>query len=182
MLLLLFVNTSPFSSGFDPPKIVCRSALGIEDNKLPDSAFTASSQMNANYAPKYARLNYKNADGDFGGWCPQKNDLEQWLQIDLGKVSKITAIATQGRDGEARWTIEYRIMYSLTGGYYMSYKTVNIEQVRLFSLSENLNFINSPNKPSHHKNNGRMIICSLNSLIVTPCFLLDYLVQFSYYF
>lgn len=31
-----------------------------------------------------------------GGWCAQHQDSNQWLQVDLGKIKFVTAVATQG--------------------------------------------------------------------------------------
>ena len=44
-------------SGFEPPKIVCASALGIENGKIPDSAMVASSRHNQYWGPERGRLN-----------------------------------------------------------------------------------------------------------------------------
>ena len=31
-----------------------------------------------------------------GGWCAKNKDNNQWLQVDLGKIKFVTAVATQG--------------------------------------------------------------------------------------
>ena len=46
--------------GFEPPKIVCASALGIENGKIPDSAMVASSRHNQYWGPERGRLNEQN--------------------------------------------------------------------------------------------------------------------------
>ena len=32
-----------------------------------------------------------------GGWCAKHKNNEQWLQVDLGKIKFVTAVATQGK-------------------------------------------------------------------------------------
>jgi len=32
-----------------------------------------------------------------GGWCAKDKKKEQWLQVDLGKIKFVTAVATQGK-------------------------------------------------------------------------------------
>ena len=53
----LFFNYS--SIGFDIPKIVCASPLGMENGKIPDSAIVASSRHNQYWGPERGRLNEK---------------------------------------------------------------------------------------------------------------------------
>ena len=52
-----FFNYS--SIGFDIPKIVCASPLGMENGKIPDSAIVASSRHNQYWGPERGRLNEK---------------------------------------------------------------------------------------------------------------------------
>ena len=62
-----------------------------------------------------------------GGWISQYADANQFLQIDLGKVTKVTRIATQGRYDAGWWTKTYTLAYSVDGGTFMLY---NNGQVR----------------------------------------------------
>uniref|UniRef100_A0A665VD77 Contactin associated protein like 3 n=1 Tax=Echeneis naucrates TaxID=173247 RepID=A0A665VD77_ECHNA len=46
----------------------------------------------------------------------QKGDmLYQWLEVDLGRRTQITAVATQGRYGSSDWLTGYLLMFSDTG-------------------------------------------------------------------
>lgn len=50
------------------------------------------------FGARNARL-YKQDDHirrRIGGWCAQYTDNNQWLQVDLGKIKFVTAVATQG--------------------------------------------------------------------------------------
>ena len=56
---------------------------GMENGKLPDSAFTASS-YDDQFPPKEARLNVGES------WCPPEYlGKNEYLQVDIGKVTLI---------------------------------------------------------------------------------------------
>ena len=46
---------------------------------------------------------------------------DQFLQIDLVNVTKVTRIATQGQSDERRWIKTYTLDYSENGGTFISY-------------------------------------------------------------
>lgn len=52
---------------------------GVSDGTIEDSAITASSFMDNSSRPFAGRLN-----SSAGAWCPNVNDKQQYLQIDLG--------------------------------------------------------------------------------------------------
>ncbi|XP_031554823.1 coagulation factor V-like [Actinia tenebrosa] len=87
------------------------SPVGIADSSIiPDDKFTASSQYDHRYVPMNARLN-----GDTG-WAPKtKLDPDDYLQIDLGQLFELCAVATQGsgKHGNNEWTTEYKLLTSL---------------------------------------------------------------------
>jgi len=43
------------------------------------------------------------------------NDLNQWLQVDLGSKTRVARIATQGRADYNMWVILYMLQYSEDG-------------------------------------------------------------------
>ena len=51
-------------TGFDIPKEVCSSPLGMENGKIADSAIVASSRYNQYWGPERARL-HEQKDGVF---------------------------------------------------------------------------------------------------------------------
>ena len=83
---------------------------------------TASSQYaNKMWGPERGRLRNQN-QGSYGNcWLTGYNDQDQWIQVDLGKVGKITRIATQGRADAAQYVKSYTISYSLNCGVFDSY-------------------------------------------------------------
>uniref|UniRef100_A0A3Q3NJL1 Contactin-associated protein-like 4 n=1 Tax=Mastacembelus armatus TaxID=205130 RepID=A0A3Q3NJL1_9TELE len=57
-----------------------------------------------------------------GGWSPLSSDRYQWLEVDLGGRTQITAVATQGRYGSSDWLTAYLLMFSDTGHNWKQYR------------------------------------------------------------
>ncbi|KAM5192554.1 contactin-associated protein-like 4 [Mantella aurantiaca] len=87
-------------------------------SSLPQSSFSSSSELSSTHSAGFARLNRR--DGA-GGWSPNISNKYQWLQIDLGERTEITAIATQGKYGSSDWVTSYLLMYSDTGRNWKKY-------------------------------------------------------------
>ena len=70
----------------------------MKNKTIKDSAVTASSEYNQNTGPEKARLDMKEEIGGrwYAGWRAGTDDDKQWLQVNLGRVMKISRIATQG--------------------------------------------------------------------------------------
>ncbi|XP_030607295.1 contactin-associated protein-like 4 isoform X2 [Archocentrus centrarchus] len=105
-----------FSSYGTTGEEVCDSPLV---SNLPPSSFKSSSQLSSSHAPGFAKLNRR--DGA-GGWSPLMSDRYQWLEVDLGERTKITAVATQGRYGSSDWLTSYLLMFSDTGHNWRQYR------------------------------------------------------------
>ncbi|XP_031171947.1 contactin-associated protein-like 4 [Sander lucioperca] len=88
---------------------VCHSPL--VSNLLPLS-FRSSSQLSGSHGPGFAKLNRREGAG---GWSPLSSDRYQWLEVDLGGRTQITAVSTQGRYGSSDWLTAYLLMFSDTG-------------------------------------------------------------------
>ena len=111
-----------YCSGFKKPEIVCASALGIEDaNQIPDSAIDASSQYNTYYGPERARLRLVTQGSFIGGWSPKSSNTGEWIEFDLEENTKVTGIATQGRDNADWWITSYSLSFRVKGGSYEPY-------------------------------------------------------------
>ncbi|XP_019957931.2 contactin-associated protein-like 4 isoform X1 [Paralichthys olivaceus] len=94
----------------------CDSALV---SNLPPSSFRSSSQLSSSHAPGFAKLNRREGAG---GWSPLTSDRYQWLEVDLGERTRITAVATQGRYGSSDWLSSYLLMFSDTGHNWKQYR------------------------------------------------------------
>ena len=71
--------------------------LGLEDMRIPESAFSASSSYDKRHGPSLARLNLLTDGKHMAAWCPKSKSVNQWLQINLGEITAVTKVATQGR-------------------------------------------------------------------------------------
>ena len=115
----------PFKTDLPCPQI------GVADPTItPDSSFTASSSFSSYYEPHFARLR-----GSKRGWSPTTSDRDSknsFLQIDLGAVYSICAVATQGENGNHfnEWTKSYKLQFSLTGSTWAYYKENGTDKVR----------------------------------------------------
>ncbi|CAB4055622.1 DDR2 [Lepeophtheirus salmonis] len=100
---------------------ICHAKLGLKDGRIPDSALKASSSHDPpSVGPQNARLH---SDSGGGAWCPeraisQETIGEEYLEIDLGSLTIITGILSQGRFGNGRgqeYAEAYKIHYTRAG-------------------------------------------------------------------
>lgn len=110
------------------PAGTCSQPLGAGWNfTLPDSAFNASSSFFSgswDFGAYNGRL-YKQDDRirkRTGCWCARNKKKEQWLQVDLGKIKFVTAVATQGRDKYYEHVKSYELAFSKDGQRWNRYK------------------------------------------------------------
>ena len=96
----------------------CISPLGMADRTIKDSQITTSGVLREAYGWQ-ARL--RQNIPSWGAWCANtsggsetKRNYDQYIQIDLLKLTNITRIATQGREysGGTEYVEDYRISYS----------------------------------------------------------------------
>ena len=75
-----------------------------------EAIVTSSSILDTSFFPHYARL--RNENGKWA-WIPATtaDHNSTWLQIDLGNVSNLSAVASQGSCSGDQWTKSYVIMY-----------------------------------------------------------------------
>ena len=77
---------------------------------------SASSQWDTNHAASQGRLHFQAASGKGGSWTARRNNVRQWLQIDLGnQQTEVTGVATQGKNGQNQWVTKYRLQYGEDG-------------------------------------------------------------------
>ena len=100
-------------------------ALGMENGAIADSHLTASSELNSYHAIRRARLHTKETDVySRGSWVSATNDLNQWYQVDLDKVTPVTHVATQGRNSHSptQMVTKYKMQFSDDGASFLFYK------------------------------------------------------------
>ena len=104
------------------------SSVGVADrNIIPDSRMTASTFHASSYYPYYGRLHENRGDG---GWCTKTaSDRTDYLQVDMGSVRSVCAVATQGYRGGHSRTTSYKLHLSTDGVTWNTYRETNIEKV-----------------------------------------------------
>ena len=94
----------------------------MENRAILDAQIKASSQLDETHTAKQSRL-HSQADGDKrGSWSALRNDVNQWLQVDLVSYTRVTGVATQGRNGHYEWVTKYRLQYSDDGDAFHFYE------------------------------------------------------------
>lgn len=96
--------------------------LGIEDMRVASPMMRASSYQNFYCRAGSGRLNGRRQGRMGGAWCAQRSDRRQWLQIDFGALTKVTRVATQGRQNSVQWVKTYSLSYSRNGITFVYYK------------------------------------------------------------
>ena len=96
--------------------------LGLEDRRIPNPVMRASSHYNYYCGPWNARLNQRRAGRNGGAWCSKRRDRAQWLRVDFGGLTRVTRIATQGRQNSDQWVTSYYMSYSRKGRRYTPYR------------------------------------------------------------
>lgn len=101
--------------------LTCRP-VGVADiNKIPDARMSSSSHYDKYFA-FYGRLNGSRGRG---GWCARtKNDRGDHLQIDMGEVHSVCAVATQGKL-TGSYVTSYKLYFSIDGVNWMVYTELN---------------------------------------------------------
>lgn len=95
----------------------------MENYGIPNGKVRASSEWDSNHAAIQGRLHYKPPRGKQGAWSARHNNINQWLQVDLGSAFiKVTGVATQGRYNYNQWVTKYKLQYSNDGATFTYYK------------------------------------------------------------
>lgn len=88
---------------------------------------TASTFYSISYYPFYGRLNENRGSR---AWAPKTNsDRTDYLQVDMGVVHFVCAVATKGGKNSDEWVKSYKLYLSKDGVTWNVYKENNIEKV-----------------------------------------------------
>ena len=112
----------------------------MKSGNIPNSAISATSSLNQYHGPERARLNTVKSGSFIGAWVPKTQDIGQFVQVDLGKIDKITGLATRGREDSSQWVKSYSISYSVEGGPFLPYNNNQVDA----ALKEMSNRTNAP--------------------------------------
>lgn len=93
----------------------------MQNRAIAGEKITASSMWDENHHPGRARL-FNRPEGKLSSsWSAKTNDLKQWIQAELNDLSKVTRIATQGRQEYDQWVKSYALQYSIDGTSFTTY-------------------------------------------------------------
>jgi len=100
----------------------------MENGGISDGQISASSQRDANNAAIQGRIRGK------GSWSAGRNDVNQWLQVDLGnQQTVVTRVATQGKHGYSHWVTKYKLQYRYDGFSFQYYREQGKSQDKVSS-------------------------------------------------
>ncbi|KAK9537326.1 hypothetical protein VZT92_004955 [Zoarces viviparus] len=125
----------------------CSVPLGVESGLIEDHLITASTFASSWYSgpwkPSLARLNKQ---GTVNAWQAKHRDMNQWLQVELPQIKKITGIITQGAKslGKEMYVMSYTLQYSNNGIHWRQYTD---DESVLFKT-----FLGNTNNNDHVKN------------------------------
>ncbi|PFX15365.1 G-protein coupled receptor GRL101 [Stylophora pistillata] len=102
----------------------CRGALGMQDGIISDGQISASTERHSSQIAILARLHRAPMTAEkAGSWSAEKNDLHQWLQVDLGShYTRVMRVATQGRYDDSHWVTKYKLQYGNDGEKFQYYR------------------------------------------------------------
>ena len=93
----------------------------MANGAISDEQLDASSEWDAYFPVTHGRLYFTLAAG-YGAWAAGTNDVNQWIQIDLGSQNtKVTRVATQGRPDYPQWVAKYNLQYGYDGVNFQYY-------------------------------------------------------------
>ncbi|XP_072048961.1 lactadherin-like [Amphiura filiformis] len=122
----------------------CQARLGLEDGRILDNQLTASSVPDGNRGPSNARLNRLAQYPTTGSWSAKYNNVNQWIQVDLGVSTWVTGVLTQGRaynvdarffgggDCCPQWVTNFKVQYSNDGTNWHYVKSANNQDAMIF--------------------------------------------------
>ncbi|CAB4041251.1 Hypothetical predicted protein, partial [Paramuricea clavata] len=115
----------------------------MADGRIKDSQITVSGFLKtADGRQARLRQNIPN----WGAWCVvvsegriREKNYDQYIEIDLLNLTKITGIATQGREfnGGSEWVKDYKIQYRKDGGIWYFYQGKD-QAVKIFRGNTNV--------------------------------------------
>ena len=109
----------------------------MESVAITDRQISASSEYGA------ATQGRLHSQTGAGAWLAAPSDDNHWLQVDLvNKTTKVTRVATQGRNQHNLWVTEYKLQYSNDTVNMQDYKEQQQDSVKVkFAVSYKLLFL-----------------------------------------
>ena len=112
----------------------------MQNYQISNEQITASSEYDGNHAAFQGRLHFKGAPHLSASWSARTNDVNQWLQVDVGSdYAIVTRVATQGRDSAqqwSQWVTKYTLQFSYDSVNFQDYKRQRQTNVSKHTFSQ----------------------------------------------
>ncbi len=105
---------------------MCLDALGMQSERIPNSAITAST---GSHSAINGRLHFLSRSGRVGGWVARQHDENQFLQVNFGDWRKVTRVAIQGRQDFDQWVKSFSLSYGYDSVIFEDYKEESVKKV-----------------------------------------------------
>ena len=103
---------------------------------------TASTVYGTKFYLYFGRLHENRG---YGGWCPKtKTDRTDYLQVDVGTMLSVCAVATQGEKVYHEWTTSYKLHLSSDGVTWNVYEETSTTKVWSATISNDYKTAKSP--------------------------------------
>ncbi|XP_022791959.1 uncharacterized protein LOC111331165 isoform X2 [Stylophora pistillata] len=131
-------------------------ALGVGSGLITNDAMRASSVLDRYHVPSQARLNNTKQGKNSGAWKPKINNKKQYLEVDLGALTLVSQVATQGyptasgvkiHKKDKCWVESYVLAFSTDGSNWQQYTEDGVVKVFNGNRDNNTIAINSIKNP-----------------------------------
>ncbi|XP_070770025.1 coagulation factor VIII [Enoplosus armatus] len=112
----------------------CSLPLGLQKGQIPDKSFSASSVYSSLLRSWNSALARLHQEGSANAWRPKNDNPHEWLQVDLGKVKRITGVVTQGARSllTQMMVTEFSVTVSHDGGSWRSVLEESSQREKIF--------------------------------------------------
>jgi hypothetical protein len=128
-----------------PDGVLCDLALGVSTGFIGSSQITASSSLNVVHDTSSARL-LRGTSASYSWVSRQLND-QQYVQVNLLNVTRVTGVATQGRATANHWVTSYKILCSQDAKTWITYQEDGQDKVFLGNYDRDSVVRNSLSSP-----------------------------------
>ena len=129
---------------------------------------TASTVFDTRFYPYYGRLHENRG---YGGWCPKTvTDRTDYLQVDMGTMLSVCAVASQGKETHFQWTTSYTLYLSTDGVVWNADKETSTAKVWLATISNDYRTAKSYNSDLQNCTTGsKSVICCYSRVSLLIC-------------
>ena len=139
-MVILF---APTATSF--PVSSCFMAVGLEDRRIPNAAFSSSSVLTRAHSPSRARLHIQAKNRRAAGWAPKLGDMSPWLQVDLGSKMIIAGIGSQGGRyfwwSAGGWVRKFKVSFKAGDKAWHLYASQEVRQCNYWRTFLSLSFV-----------------------------------------